>query len=193
MHILQPTAYSHSVVSINIRYIPVQKHDPATLAPTPTTTTAHHLLPEPLRKPPQHGLRILRRPRWQRLSQLDIRIPTAHNATLLGTLRRRHRRWRSIRRHLHLLAGLLVRVHLGGAGGRRRKVLGRCVGAVVHGGRLGPRAVLALLVGSGAGALLVRVLRGVEGKVVLGGLAVAFALVPAYEELQNCMLERWRW
>lgn len=160
----------------------IQPHFPTTT----TTTVADRLLPKPLRKPPQHGLRILRRPRRQRLAQLDIRIPVTDNAALLGALGRRHlRRRRSVRRHLHLLAGLLVWVHLGRAGGRRRKVLGRGVGAVVHGGRLGPRAVLALLVGCGAGALLIRVLRRVEGEVVLGGLAVAFALVPAYEELQG--------
>jgi hypothetical protein len=83
---------------------------------------------------------------------------------------------RSVRRHLHAL----VRVCLGRA--RRRTIHGRRV-AVVHGRGLWPRAVLPLLVG-----LLLRivwVLGVVEGEVVLRdvGLAVAFALLPADEEL----------
>lgn len=114
-----------------------------------------------------------------------------YNTTLLRPLRSLRSTHRGpVLRHLHPLSAL-IRIRLGRAG--RSKVLRRRITAVVHGRWLGPAAVCALLVGR-AGA--VRVLRRVEGEVILGGLAVAFALLPGDEELPNncqqwCTLEKY--
>ena len=132
------------------------------------------LLPKPLRKPLQHGLCLLRRPRRHRLTAplLNISVTAAYHTALLRPLPHR----RSVRRHLHRLPALV------GARfccPRRRKIarwriLRWRIAAVVHGRWLGPAAVLPLLVGRAG---------WVEGEVGFGRLAVAFALLPGDEEL----------
>lgn len=141
----------------------------------PHTLRCHISLPKPVRKPLQHRLRLLRRPRRQRLPSLLplLNIPT-HNTALLPPLRALCRRC-SVLRHLHALVGIrLCRA------GRRTVHGGRIT--VVYGWGLWPGSILALLVGLLRG---VRVLGVVEGEVVLGDvcLAVAFALLPADEKL----------
>lgn len=156
--------------------------------PTPPHHTALSL-PKPLRKPLQHRLGLCRRPRRQRLPtllQIPIRIPisiSTHDPTLLH----------SHLPHLHRLSPTtaLTRTRLGRAP-RRREILRRRITPVVQGrrgGSLGPGAiwsllerlvqvqVLVLIV------VLVWVLGVVVVELVLGGLAVAFAVLVGDEEL----------
>jgi hypothetical protein len=150
-------------------------YDPATCVP--------HLPPKPPHNPPQLLLRLLR-PRRQSLTLPLLDISTHHAALLRPLGRTIH--GRAILRHLH---ALLVRARLACTGGR--KVLRRRVCVVIHGRGFGVRA--------GAGALCVRGLLalrvvglflGVEGEVILGDLAVAFAFRVGYEELFSLTLAR---
>jgi hypothetical protein len=136
--------------------------------------------------PPQRRLRLLR-PRRQLLtcSLFDI---TSHHPTLLPSLRCCIRRslWRrrsihsslrrSILRHLH---ALLVRVHFRRS--LRREIAWRRL-AVVHWWRLSVWRSAWLRMRLLARRVVALGL-GVEGEVVLGDLAVAFAFGVGYQEL----------